>query len=120
MRFAAGILLVAGGVSVQAQGPQAASDGAVLQAACDAPGFATTLQPVAADAAVPARAIWLSGSLIQWPGTPAPGRFVLAASAAGALVARPGEPLAGADEELVLTASTAPLAPALADRKSVV
>jgi pullulanase len=92
------------------------TDDAALRAACDAPAFATTLAPAASDAAAPARAVWLSRSRIQWPGVAAAGRFVLAASASAALVAKVGEPLAGADDTLALSAATEPLSPALAQR----
>ena len=92
------------------------SNDAALIAACDAPAFATTLTAVASDAPMPARAIWLSQSAIQWPGIAAAGRFVLASSAGGALVAKVGAPLAGADDVLPLVVSTDPLPPALATR----
>ena len=95
---AAGLLLLTAATLVQADEPVAA-----LQAACDAPDFAATLAPVASDAAVPARAVWLSGSLIQWPGAPAHGRFVLVSSVDGALAAKLGEPVTGADDALPLT-----------------
>ena len=66
---------------------------------------------------MPARAVWLSQSLIQWPGVAAArARFVLASSATGALVARVGEPVAGADDTLALTVATDPLPAALAQR----
>ena len=95
---------------------RAASDAASLRAACDAPAFATTLVPVADAAALPARAIWLSRSLIQWPGAPATGRFVLASSATGALRVRIGEALAGADDRMPLAVSNDAVPPALAGR----
>ena len=91
-------------------------DGAVLRAACDAPAFATTLAPIADAAPRAAQVIALSDTLFQWPGRPAQAHFVLASSATGALVARPGEPLAGADDVLPLAISTDPLPPALAER----
>ncbi len=88
-----------------------------LRAACDVPAFATTLAPVGRRRApLPARAVWLSQSLLQWPGAPAQGRFVLASSATGALVATTGAPLAGADDTQALTVSTAALPPPLAQR----
>ena len=110
---AAGILVAVAAVSARAD---QASDEATLRAACDAPAFATTLRPVASDAALPARAIWLSRSLIQWPGIAASGRFVLATSATGALVAQAGAALAGADDTLALTVSTDAVPTALAQR----
>ncbi len=93
-----------------------APDTAILRAACDAPAFATTLLPAADAVPRAAQAIALSDSLIQWPGRPPQGRFVLASSAKGALVARPGEPLAGADDVLPLSVATDPVPPALAQR----
>ncbi len=137
--IAAAILLAPAAASAHEDAP---SDATALRAACDAPAFATTLQAVASDAlmlariagdpampalpartagdtampALPARAIWLSRSQIQWPGVTAQGRFVLASSASGALVAKVGEPLAGADDTLALTVSTEPVPSALAQR----
>ena len=94
----------------------AAADVATLRAACDAPSFASTLIAAADTAAMPARAVALSQSLVQWPGVAAQGHFVLASSASGALVAKVGEPLVGADDALALTAMTEPVPPALAQR----
>jgi len=108
-RFAAG-----GALFVTAAFAQAAEP--ALRSACDAQDFATTLAPVASDAAVPARAVWLSRSLIRWPGAPAQGRFVLVSSDAGALVATIGKPVTGADDTSELALSTQPLPPALAQR----
>ena len=108
---AAGVVL-----ALAAATARAASDDGSLRAACDAPAFATTLSAVADDAASPARAIWLSASLIQWPGAAAGGRFVLASSASGALRARVGELVSGADDQLPLAVATEPVPPALAGR----
>ena len=94
-RAAAGALLVAGAASAAAAEPAAA-------AACAAPEFATTLAPAASDGGVPARAVWLSRSLIRWPAAPAPGRYVLVSSARAALVAKLGEPVSGADDTQAL------------------
>ncbi len=93
----------------------AAADPAVA-AACDATEFATTLAPVADAAMMPARAIALSQSWIRWPGAPAQGRYVLVSSARGALVARVGEAVGGADDVLPLEASVDAPPAALAQR----
>ena len=104
-----GIVLAVVATSVQARAP-------ALREACDAPAFATTLVPAASGVPLPARVIALSQTLLQWPATPSQGHFVLATSATGALVARAGEPLAGADDTLALSISTNPVPPALAER----
>jgi pullulanase/glycogen debranching enzyme len=106
---AAGLLLAVGAVSAAAAEPAVA-------AACDAPDFATTLVPATHAEVVPARAIWLSRSLIQWPAAPTQGRYALVSSARGALVAKVGEPVAGADDTLALSVSGEPLPAALARR----
>ncbi|MEO5688516.1 MAG: alpha-1,6-glucosidase domain-containing protein [Burkholderiaceae bacterium] len=92
------------------------ADAAALRAACDAPQFATTLVPVVASAAAPARAVALSQTLFQWPALPSQGHFVLVSSMTGALVAKTGEPVSGADDTLALTISTEPVPSALAQR----
>jgi len=94
----------------------ARAEASALREACDAPAYATTLVPAASSAPIPARVIALSSALLQWPKTPSQGHFVLATSATGALVARPGEPLAGADDTLALSISTNPVPPPLAQR----
>ena len=106
---AAGILMLATAAFGQAAD-------ATLRAACDAPDFATTLVPVANGAAVAARAVWLSRSLIQWPGASAQGRYVLVSSADGALVATVGQPVAGADDALPLAIDGDPVGAPLAQR----
>lgn len=53
---------------------------------------------------------------MRWPGVASQGRFVLYASARGALLARPGEPVAGADRRLPLVLSSAGLPAPLAER----
>ncbi len=62
-----------------------------------------------------ARAIWLSRRLLQWPRTDATGRFRLHHSVRGGIVARKGEPVAGADGALALLVTQA-VPPALAER----
>jgi len=108
-RVAAGVLLVAGAASAAAAEPAVA-------AACDAADFATTLAPVADARVVPARAVWLSQSLIRWSGAPAQGRYVLVSSARGALVATAGQPVEGADDALDLAVPADPVPHALAQR----
>jgi pullulanase len=79
-------------------------------AACDA-GFQAVLVPAPASAPLlPARAIWLDGQRLRWGGLPAQaqGRFVLAVSNKGQIVAAPGQPLTGADQALPLHAVAAP------------
>jgi pullulanase/glycogen debranching enzyme len=106
---AAGVLLAAGAASAAAADP-------VVAAACDAPSFATTLLPAADPAIMPARAVWLSRSLLRWPGAPAQGRYVLVSSATGALVTRVGQAVVGADDALELETSSDPLPASLAQR----
>ena len=108
-RVATGVLLVAGAAS-------AAAAEASVAAACDAPGFAATLAPSVQAGEVAARAAWLSRSLIRWPGAPVQGRYVLVSSARGTLVVEPGQPVAGADDTLDLSASTESLPATIAQR----
>jgi pullulanase/glycogen debranching enzyme len=112
-RVAAGILLAL--VTGLAHGAESA-DAAELRAACDAPRFATTRVPAVAGAALPARVVALSQALFQWPAMPSQGHFVLVSSATGALVAKVGEPVVGADDTQPLAISTDPVPPALAQR----
>jgi pullulanase/glycogen debranching enzyme len=108
-QIAAAVLIAAGAA------PAAAADPA-LAPACDAAAFATTLVAAADTAARPARALWLSQSLVRWPGAPAKGRYVLASSAQAALVAQVGQPVTGADDTLELAPTTDPLPAPLAQR----
>ena len=101
--------LVAGAASAAVAEPTVA-------AACDAAEFATSLAPSASDSVVPARAVWLSRSLIRWPAAPASGRYVLVTSARGALVAKVGEAVGGADDTLALSVSGDEVPAALALR----
>ncbi|HEY8977672.1 MAG TPA: alpha-1,6-glucosidase domain-containing protein, partial [Burkholderiaceae bacterium] len=109
IQVAAGVLIAAGAASAAAADP-------ALAPACDAPAFATTLVAAADTTATAARALWLSQSLVRWPGAPAKGRYVLASSAKGALVAQVGQPVTGADDTLELAPTTDPLPAALAQR----
>ena len=102
------MVLVAGAASAAAAEPAVA-------AACDAAEFATTLAPAASDS-VPARAVWLSRSLIRWPAAPTSGRYVLVSSARAGLVAKVGEPVSGADDTLVLSVAADEAPAALAQR----
>jgi pullulanase len=88
---------------------------AAATADCDAPAHATTLH-AAADTAREARAIWFDRAHLGWPGAPAEGRWRLHHSATAAIVARPGEPVRGADGAIDLTPGTDPLDPATAAR----
>ncbi|MBW8759846.1 MAG: DUF3372 domain-containing protein, partial [Burkholderiales bacterium] len=60
--------------------------------------------------------VWLSQSLVRWPGAPAQGRYVLVSSARGALVVQAGQPVTGADDTLALEPSAEPVPAALAQR----
>ncbi len=90
-------------------------------AACDSAEHATVLQAAPA-AALPllaeARAVWLDGHRLRWPGVQAePGtRFRLLHSASGQINPQPGAPAQGADGSLRLLPDTRPLPPVLAER----
>ena len=81
-------------------------------AACD--GAHATL--LAAAQAFDARALWLDGERIKWPGAPAEARYKLYYSAGAAIHASAGSPVSGAEGALTLAASDAALPPALASR----
>ena len=88
-----------------------------LRQACDAAAYATVLRADARPAE--ARAVWLDGHTLQWPGVDAAvpaGRFRLYHAAAGGIDATPGAPVAGADGALPLQPLATPLAPALQAR----
>ncbi|MBP6748244.1 MAG: DUF3372 domain-containing protein [Xanthomonadaceae bacterium] len=88
---------------------------AVLRADCDAAASSRVLDAQAGP--MPdARAYWLDGWLIQWPGAKAEGRFRLYHSATAALVAEPGKPVRGADGFLELKPVKVKLASATAAR----
>jgi pullulanase/glycogen debranching enzyme len=82
--------------------------------ACDAKGFQTILHPAAAH--YDARAVWLDGRLVQWPGSPADGIFRLYHAARGQIAAPVGGKVAGADGDIALAASAGPVPPAAAAR----
>ncbi len=69
-------------------------------AQCDGP-IAATLRP-ALHAATDARAYWLDGTTLRWPGKPADARYRLHASPAASLRATPGEPVRGASRAFAL------------------
>ncbi|TXI51599.1 MAG: DUF3372 domain-containing protein [Lysobacter sp.] len=74
---------------------------AALRADCDAVASSRVLHAQASPSP-DARAYWLDGRLIQWPGAKVEGRFRLYHSAKAALVAEPGKPVRGADGFLEL------------------
>ncbi len=91
--------LVAAGLVVVATGVQA-DQAAALRQACDAGTHASVLQ---ADAALlPARAVWLDATRLQWPGAPLGGHYRLLHAAAGGIRAVAGAPAGGAGLALPL------------------
>ena len=82
---------------------------AVPLAACDDPSFQQVLH--ASNATLDARAVWLDGQRLSWPGANA-GAFKLYHSAKASIVATPGAKVAGADGALALE----PSATAVPDR----
>lgn len=83
---------------------------------CDADAGAALLRPAPAAAALEARALWLSESLLRWPGVAATGRFRLHYSTDGTAVAVPGARVTGAEGALELQPLAGPLPPAVAAR----
>jgi pullulanase/glycogen debranching enzyme len=83
-------------------------------AACDA-GIETVLA-AAPGPAPEARAVWLDGRHLRWPGVAPVGRFSLVHSREGRLQATPGQAVAGADTALALSPRDQPLPAALAQR----
>jgi pullulanase len=75
-----------------------ASAATVPLQACDAAGFQSVLQ--AAPASVAARAVWLNGRLVRWPGNDGSGAYRLYHSAAGSISAVAGAKVSGADGAL--------------------
>ncbi len=80
---------------------RAAGTGAQAQADCNAAGVARTLH-VSTGPAHDARAYWLDARSLRWPGAARDGRVRLYASATGALEARTGARVAGADLAVAL------------------
>ncbi|MFO0296189.1 MAG: pullulanase-type alpha-1,6-glucosidase [Pseudomonadota bacterium] len=63
-----------------------------------------------------ARAVWLDGDTLRWPGAPEGARYRLWHSARGAIVAAAGAPVQGADGALALQPRPRPLAAPWAER----
>jgi pullulanase/glycogen debranching enzyme len=74
------------------------------------------LHPAATGPALEARAVWLDGSLIRWPGAEPGGRFRLYHSADGLVTAAVGTRVQGADGALELAVNDAPLPAPLEER----
>jgi pullulanase/glycogen debranching enzyme len=75
--------------------------------ACDNKNFQTVLHPAAAR--FDARAVWLDGRTIQWPGSAAAGTVKLYHAARGAIAAPPGGKVAGADGAIRLDPFSGPV-----------
>jgi pullulanase len=88
------------------------------RADCDLEGTHTVLAAPPAPNAMPpdARAIWLDGTLIRWPGAAPSGRYRLYHSAEARLVAAAGQPVQGADGVLTLQNHPTALPTAVAQR----
>ncbi|WP_133478443.1 alpha-1,6-glucosidase domain-containing protein [Cognatilysobacter segetis] len=84
---------------------QAIAAGDPARADCDASATSRVLQP-AADARTDARAYWLDGRTLRWPGKPDDGRYRLAWSRSAQLRVGTDRRLAGADGTLPLARST--------------
>ncbi|HEY0480490.1 MAG TPA: alpha-1,6-glucosidase domain-containing protein [Kofleriaceae bacterium] len=82
----------------------------------DTPQVFTSAPSMRTTSTTDARAIWLSRSLIRWPGADTAGVFRLYHSATGQIDLREGAPVTGADGALALTISTDPLPAAIAER----
>ena len=90
---------------------------AALQAACDAPGFASVLRPAAQQRA--ARAVWLDRYTLQWPAAAPAGpglSYRLHHAAGGGLLALPGALVRGSGGAFTLKAPTRPLPAAVQQR----
>ncbi len=88
-----------------------------LQAACDAPGFASVLRPAAQQLA--ARAVWLDRYTLQWPAAAPAGvglSYRLHHAAGGGLLALPGMLVRGSGGSFPLKALTRPLPAAVQQR----
>ncbi len=83
---------------------------------CDEAGFQTVLQAAPGNTAVPARAYWLSGQIVQWPAIHAGGRFKLYYSARAQVLANAGHAVKGADGSLVMDVVQGGLSPEIATR----
>jgi pullulanase len=98
------LLLLAGAAAHAAIGPDA----------CDGKRFQTVLH--AAAARFDARAVWLDGRLVKWPGSAPDGVFRLYHSARGTIAAPAGGSVSGADGAIRLAVFAGPVPPAAAAR----
>lgn len=88
--------------------PALAATAAPALADCDAVDFAQVLSRAPSGTPGPeAGAVWLSRSLLAWPGPTLPGRYRLAYSREGQLRVRDDGRLAGVDDSVELAAATA-------------
>ncbi len=106
----AGGALCAGG----AQGGEAGDPPSLAD--CGASDPVRVLQPTEAGAGLEARAVWLDGSQILWPGNAGDGRFRIYHSRDGRASAAVGGRVVGADGALELVTTTVPLPPDLEAR----
>ncbi|MFL6630721.1 MAG: alpha-1,6-glucosidase domain-containing protein [Massilia sp.] len=83
------------------------ADAAIGPDACDSKHFETVLHPAAAR--FDARAVWLDGRTIQWPGSASAGAIKLYHSARGAIAAPQGGAVTGADGAIRLAPFSAPI-----------
>ena len=111
LRHSAGLFAI---VSSLAAGAMPALAAQPALAACDA-GFETVLA-AAPGPAPEARAVWLDGRHLRWPGVAPVGRFRLVHSREGRLQATPGQAVSGADTALALALQDRPPPPASAQR----
>jgi len=89
-------------------------DGGTSTGPCDAAQSQTLVN--ASPSRFEARAYWLSGRLIQWPGVEPTDRFRLYHSLKGRIVANAGSPVTGADGALTLVRFQGRVPPAVATR----
>ena len=83
---------------------------------CDSPNFQNVLHAAPGGSARDARAIWLSKQLLRWPQMPTDGRFRLYHSAQGQIVHALNSSVRGADGAIELSAFSAALPTAIAER----
>jgi pullulanase/glycogen debranching enzyme len=91
-----------------------AAHAAIGPDACDSNSFQTVLHPAAAR--FDARAVWLDGRLVKWPGSAPDGVVKLYHSAHGTIAAPPGGTVTGADGAMRLDTYSGPVPPAAAVR----
>ena len=85
---------------------------------CNSTGFQEVLQ--ANGELLDARAVWLDGRLVRWPGAAADGAYRLYHSPSGAIVAKAGGKVTGAAGSLKMNISTTAVPQAAAERYGVV